>query len=174
MGLLQNEDLDSTPMPLRLFWVATPLTNSHNPAELPNLRTVKVRAPTRKQGKQYIIYKWSHAKNWKPKGLKESKLLRKQCISKQSTKSYEYKIAKSSSPSVSWKLNTSLTQKDTMDRRAWIKKFRKKGMRRTQRTKVQKHKKVQNGMGMRNKWIFLFTRFYDPVVSKLEATQRQR
>ena len=56
------------------------------------------------------------------------------CI-KQSIESYKYKIAKSSSPSVSWKLNTSLTQKDTMDRRAWIKKFRKKGMRRTQRNK---------------------------------------
>ena len=37
-------------------------------------------------------------------------------------------IAKSSSPSMSWKLNTSLTQNDTMDRGAWIKKFRKKGM----------------------------------------------
>ena len=42
-------------------------------------------------------------------------------MSKQSTKLYEYKIAKSSSPSMSWKLNTSLTQKDTMDRGAWIK-----------------------------------------------------
>ena len=41
------------------------------------------------------------------------------------TKSYEYQIAKSSSPSVSWKLNTSLTQKDTMDRGAWIKKIQK-------------------------------------------------
>ena len=47
-------------------------------------------------------------------------LLRKQYVSKQSTKSYEYKIAKSSSPSVSLKLNTSLTQKDTVDRGAWI------------------------------------------------------
>ena len=58
---------------------------------------------------------------------KSKKLLRKQYVSKQSTESYEYKIAKSYSPSVSWKLNTSLTQKDTMDRGAWI-KFRKKGM----------------------------------------------
>ena len=42
--------------------------------------------------------------------------------------------------------------------------------------KGQKSKstKVENGMGMRNKWIFLFTRCYDPVVSKLEATRRQR
>ena len=31
------------------------------------------------------------------------------------------RIAKSSSPSMSWKLNTSLTQKGTMDRGAWIK-----------------------------------------------------
>ena len=49
---------------------------------------------------------------------KSQNLLRKQYVSKQSTKSYKYKIAKSSSPSVSWKLNTSLTQKDTMDRGA--------------------------------------------------------
>ena len=75
----------------------------------------------RKQGKQYIIYKWSHAKNWKPKGYEESKILRKQCVSKQSTKSYEYKIAEISSPSVSWKSHTSLTQKDTMDRGAYWK-----------------------------------------------------
>ena len=33
----------------------------------------------------------------------------------------------SSSPSMSWKLNTSLTQKDTMDRGAWI-KFQKECM----------------------------------------------
>ena len=57
---------------------------------------------------------------------KSRKLLRKQYVSKQSNESYEYKIAKSSSSSVSWKLNTSLTQKDTMDRGAWIKNFRKK------------------------------------------------
>ena len=56
-------------------------------------------------------------------------------------------------------------------------KFRKKGMQEDSYEKGQKsekHKKVQNGMGMRNKWIFMFTRCYDPVVSKLEATQRQR
>ena len=56
------------------------------------------------------------------KADKSQKLLRKQYVSKQSTESYEYKIAKSSSLSVRWKVNTSLTQKDTMDRGAWIKK----------------------------------------------------
>ena len=40
--------------------------------------------------------------------------------------------------------------------------------------KSPKAQKVQNGMGMRNKSIFLFTIRYNPVVSKLEATQRQR
>ena len=40
--------------------------------------------------------------------------------------------------------------------------------------KVQKSTKVQNGMGMRNKGIFLFTICYYPVASKLEATRRQR
>ena len=64
-------------------------------------------------------------------------------------------------------------------RTLWIEepelKFRKKANRRTQKwTKVQKHKKVQNGMGMRNKRIYLFTICYNPVVSKLETTQRQR
>ena len=95
----------------------------------------------------------------KAKRLKRvKKLLRKKCISKQSTKSYEYKIAKSSSPSVSWKINTSLTQKDTMDRGAWI-KFQKERHEEDSKDKSpKKHKKVQNGMGMRNKWIFLFTR----------------
>ena len=49
----------------------------------------------RKQGKQYIIYKWSHAKNWKPKRkIRVKNILRKQCVSKQSTEPYKYKIAK--------------------------------------------------------------------------------
>ena len=52
---------------------------------------------------------------------KSQKLLRKQYVSKQSIELYEYKIAKISSPSVSWKLNTSLTQKDAMDRGSWLK-----------------------------------------------------
>ena len=54
----------------------------------------------------------------KPKSLIRVEFLRKQYLSKQSTESCEYKIAESSSPSVSWKLNISLTQKDTMDRGA--------------------------------------------------------
>ena len=102
--------------------------------------------------------------------IRVKNLLRKQYVSKQSIELYEYKIAKSCSPSMSWKLNISLTQKDTMDRGAWIKKFRKKGM----QEDILIKKKVQNGMGMRNKWIFMFTICYDPVVSKLEATRRQR
>ena len=51
-------------------------------------------------------------------------------------------IAKSSFPSVSWKLNVSLTHKDTMDRRGWI-KFRKKGMSRTQKDKKSTNEKCQ-------------------------------
>ena len=51
-------------------------------------------------------------------------------------------IAKSSSPSVSWKLNASLTQKDTMDRRSWI-KFRRKGIRRTQKDIKSTNEKCQ-------------------------------
>ena len=49
-----------------------------------------------------------------------------------------------SSPSVSWKINISLTQKYTMDRGTWIKNFRKKACRGTQkRTKFQKHQKCK-------------------------------
>ena len=55
------------------------------------------------------------------KANKSQKILTKQYVSKQSTELYEYKIPKSYFPSMSWKLNTSLTQKDTMDRGAWIK-----------------------------------------------------
>ena len=43
----------------------------------------------------------------------------------------------SSSPSVRWKLNTSLTQKDTMDRGAWIKQFRKKGMQEDSKERIK-------------------------------------
>ena len=50
----------------------------------------------------------------------------------------------SSSLSVSWKLNTSLTQKETMDRGAWIKNSERKACRRTQKgQKVQKHKSAK-------------------------------
>ena len=63
----------------------------------------------------------------------------------------------------------SLTQKDTMDRRASI-KFRKKGIWRTPKNKKFKRHKSAIGMGMRNKWIMLFTTCYNPVVSKPEAT----
>ena len=38
--------------------------------------------------------------------------------------------------------------------------------------KSKKAQKVQNGMGMRNKGIFMFTICYYPMASKLEATQR--
>ena len=129
----------------------------------------------RRHGKHYIILKRSHAKNWKPKGKQKSKSPKKAICIKTKYWTILVQDWQSSSPSVSWKLNTSLTQKDTMDRGAWIKKFRKKEKRRTQK-KGQKSKstKVQNGMGMRNKWIFLFTICYNPVVSKVEDTRKQR
>ena len=45
---------------------------------------------------------------------------------------------------VSWKLNISLTQKDTMDRGAWIKNSERKASRRNHKgQKVQKHKKCK-------------------------------
>ena len=50
----------------------------------------------------------------------------------------------SSSPSMSWKLNTSLTQKDTVDRGAWIKKIQKEGMQEdSERTKSPKAQKCE-------------------------------
>ena len=52
---------------------------------------------------------------------------------------HEYIIAKSSSLSVSWKVNTSLTQKDTMDRGDWIKNSERKawgGLKRTKKCKM--------------------------------------
>ena len=44
----------------------------------------------------------------------QNSLEKKQYISKQSLKIMNLKIAKSSSPSVRWKANSSLTQKGTM------------------------------------------------------------
>ena len=38
--------------------------------------------------------------------------------------------------------------------------------------KSRKPQKVKNGMGMRNKWIYLFTICYDPVVLELETTKK--
>ena len=75
---------------------------------------------------------------------KSKKYPKKEICIKQSTESYKYKIAKSSSPSVSWKLNTSLTQKDTMDRGSWIKNSERRhagGLRKDK--KVQKHKSAK-------------------------------
>ena len=64
-------------------------------------------------------------------------------------------------------------------RTLWIEEpklnFRKKSIR--EESKLQKFrsiKRMQNGMGMRNKQIYLFTIYYNPVVSKLEAIQRKR
>ena len=52
-------------------------------------------------------------------------------------------------------------------------KFQKEGRKEdSKENQIPKAPKVQNGMGMRNKWIYLFTICYNPVVSKLEATQR--
>ena len=82
--------------------------------------------------------------------IRVKNLLRKQYVSKQSTKSYEYKIAKSSSPSVSWKLHASLTQKDTMDRGAWIKNSERKewgGLKRTKNSKSTKMWKMASEWG---------------------------
>ena len=91
---------------------------------------------------------------------KENKIqniLRKQYVSKQSTEPYEYKISKVLLRLWAKKINTSLTQKDTMDRGAWI-KIQKEGMQEDlERTKKSKSTKVKNGMGMRNKRLFLFT-----------------
>ena len=71
-------------------------------------------------------------------------------------------------------IKISLTQKDTMDRGSWI-KIQKEGKQEDSKgDKSPQAQKMQNGMGMRNKRIYLFTICYDPVVSKLEATQRQR
>ena len=49
---------------------------------------------------------------------KSQNLLRNQYVSKQSTEPYEYKIAKVLLCPWAEKINTSLTQKDTMDRGA--------------------------------------------------------
>ena len=52
-------------------------------------------------------------------------------------------------------------------------KFNKKGIQEDSYEKGQKSKitkSAKNGMGMRNKQIFMFTMCYKPVVSKLSAT----
>ena len=51
--------------------------------------------------------------------------------------------AKSSSLSVSWKLNASLTQKDTMDRGAWIKIQKERHEEDSRGQKVHKHKRCK-------------------------------
>ena len=52
---------------------------------------------------------------------KSQNLLRKSICIKTKYQTILVQDCQSYSPSVSWKLNTSLTQKDTMDRGAWIK-----------------------------------------------------
>ena len=52
------------------------------------------------------------------KATKSQNSLKKQYISKQRYQKHEFKIAKSSSPFVRLKVNSFLTQKDTMDRGA--------------------------------------------------------
>ena len=106
--------------------------------------------------------------------IRVKKILRKQYVSKQSTEPYEYKIAKVLLHPWAEK-SIHLLHK----RKPWIEepeyKIQKEGMQEdSERTKNSKSTKVQNGMGMRNKQIFLFTICYNPVVSKLGATQRQR
>ena len=64
-------------------------------------------------------------------------------------------------------------------RTIWIEgpelKFRKKAIREDSKGKKSRStKRVKIGMGMRNKWIYLFTTRYNLVVSKLESIQRQR
>ena len=81
----------------------------------------------------------------KAKRLIRVKTTNKTICIKQSTESYKYKIAKSSSPSVSWKLNTSLTQKDTMDKGSWIKNSERKawgGLKRKKKSKSTKKYKM--------------------------------
>ena len=78
------------------------------------------------------------------KANKSQNLLRKQYVSKQSIEPYEYKIAKGLLRLWAEKINTSLTQKDTMDRGAWIKNSERRhagGLRKDK--KVQKHKSAK-------------------------------
>ena len=59
---------------------------------------------------------------WRIESQKENKsqnILRKKYVSKQSVEPYEYKIAKVLLRPWAEKINTSLTQKDAMDRGAW-------------------------------------------------------
>ena len=79
----------------------------------------------------------------KSKRLIRVKTPKKAICIKQSTESYKYKIAKSSSPSVSLKLNTFLTQKDTMDREAWITNSERHAWGESKGQKLQKHKKCK-------------------------------
>ena len=68
-----------------------------------------------------------------------------------------------------------LSQKRTL----WIEglepSFRKKAIREDSKgQKSRRIKRMQNGMGMRNKRIYMFTICYNPMVSNLEAIQRKR
>ena len=67
-----------------------------------------------------------------------------QYVSNQSTEPYQYNIAKVILHVWAEKINTSLTQKDTVDRGAWIKKIQKEGMQEdSERTKSPKAQKCK-------------------------------
>ena len=76
----------------------------------------------------------------KLKAIKSQNSLQETIHIKAKYQKHESQIAKSSSPSVRWKVNSSLTQKDTTDRGAWINSERKEdgGLKRTKVQMAQK------------------------------------
>ena len=69
------------------------------------------------------------------KANKSQNLLRKAICIKTKYWTILVQYCQSSSPFMSWKLNTSLTQNDTMDRGAWIKYSERKAWEGLKRTK---------------------------------------
>ena len=107
------------------------------------------------------------------KADKSRKILWKHYVSKQILNHISTKSPKV--PLRPWAENwIHLSHKRTLSIEEPESKFRKKGMQEDsyEKDKSSKAQKVQNGMGMRNKWIFIFTICYNIVDSKLEATQR--
>ena len=106
----------------------------------------------------------------KSKRLKRFKSLRKKHTSKDILNKISWiRLLKDSSPSVSSKKNISHTKGHYGWKNLNQISNEESNLGRLKRTKVQKHQKNAKGMGMRNKRIYLFAPYYNPMVSMLEA-----
>ena len=120
-----------------------------------------------------IMFKWSHATNESQKDNKSQNLPRRKHISKGILNKISLNKIAQNLFSVCGLKSKYLSQKRTL----WIEEpelnFRKKAIKEESKGKKSRSiKRMKNGMGMRNKRIYLFTICYNRVVSELEAIWR--